>query len=125
MSLSFKIEKANSSVLSANLASPALTEERKFAVRHYKCGSCGFTAKHKTWEFPFLPYGYNSPSELENGVKIYTEDGELIIEAPGEGKWALCSTSASAHLSFYWICRPFNPHPKDLCDRDFMESIST
>jgi hypothetical protein len=78
-----------------------------------------------TWEFPFLPYGVTEPRELANGVKIYTEDGELIVEAPDEDKWALCSTSASAHLTFYWICRPFAVEADDPCDRDFMEEIST
>ena len=103
---------------------------REFAVQHHKCGSCGFTARHMTWEFPFLPYGKydrdrnGQPLEVA-GVKIYREEGELIVEAPGEGKWALCSTSASAHLTFYWICRPFVVEADNPCDSDFMEDISS
>ncbi len=109
---------------------------REFAVRHYECGECGFTAKHMTWEFPFLPgslalFPYdrdtNDQSLEVDGVKFYWENGELIVEAPGEGKWALCSihpvtTEAKA---FYWICRPFAVEAADPCDKDFMEEIST
>ncbi len=98
---------------------------REFAVRHFKCESCGFAAKHMTWEFPFLPYGMTKPRELANGVKIYTEDGELIVEAPGEGKWALCSTYHPGGASFYWVCRPFAVKADDPCDSDFMEDISS
>jgi len=100
----------------------------EFAVQHHKCDSCGVTAKHKAWDFPFLPFNIDRSKliELANGVKIYMEDGELIVEDPNEGKWALCSCYAAIHTKrFYWICRPFATYPKDLCDRDFMESIST
>ena len=104
----------------------------EFAVRHYECGDCGFATKHMCWEFPFLPYGMydldvnGQPLEV-NGVKIYTEDGELIVEAPGEGKWALCSTSPVTieAKSFYWFCRPFAVEADDPCDSAFMEDISS
>ena len=97
---------------------------KELSVRHYKCDSCKST-NHMTWEFPFLPFNIDRSKliELANGVKIYMEDGELIVEDPNEGKWALCSILV--HPRIYWTCRPFATYPKDLCDKDFMESIST
>ena len=103
-----------------------------FAIRHHECGDCGFAVEHKTWEFSFLPYGMygldiNGQPYTVDGVKIYTEDGELIVEAPGEGKWALCSTSPVTMEAkrFYWFCRPFSLEADDPCDSEFMEDISS
>ncbi len=104
---------------------------REFAVRHHECEDCGFSGKHSTWEFSFLPYGKfrgknGQPLEV-NGVKIYWEDAELIVEAPGEGKWALCSTMPVTieAKTFYWICRPFAVEADNPCDEEFLKEIST
>jgi hypothetical protein len=83
------------------------------------------------WRFDMSPYDRGPDFEmvLANGIRIYTEDGNLIVDPPDDkDRWALCEVMGNFNhttlTDYDWICRLYDSAPEDPADEDYMREIS-
>jgi hypothetical protein len=93
------------------------------------CEVCASRIQHKTWVFDFMPYNITTEVTAENGIRIYREGEDILVDPPdSKERWALCSVlgcfTEAVLTHFNWSCRLHDRLPDDPADEEYMTEIS-